>query len=60
VNFPDQEYKDVFGGTLGTAKGKELDKYNIALTSGKSTGVMDYQALKAAAAEVDKLNKKEE
>lgn len=60
VNFPEQEYKDVFGGTMGTAKAAELDKYNISLSSGKSTGMMEYQALKAAAAEVDKLNKKEE
>jgi hypothetical protein len=30
------------------------------LSSGKSTGMMEHQALKAAAAEVDKLNKKEE
>lgn len=60
VNFPEQEYKDVFGGTLGTAASKEADKFNIGITTGKSTGMMEYQALKAAAAEVDKLNKKEE
>jgi len=60
VNFPEQEYKDVFGGTLGTAESLEKDKYNISLTTGKSTGMMEYQALKAAAAEVDKLNKKKE
>ena len=45
---------------MGTEKGKELDKFNISITSGKSTGMTEYQALKAAAAEVDKLNKKEE
>ena len=45
---------------MGTAKGEELDKFNISITSGKSTGMTEYQALKAAAAEVDKLNKKEE
>ena len=44
---------------MGTAKAAELDKYNISMTSGKSTGMMEYQALKSAAAEVDKLNKKE-
>ena len=38
---------------MGTAKGKDLDGYNISLSSGKSTGMMEYQALKAAAAEVD-------
>ena len=37
---------------MGTAKGEELDKYNISMPSGKSTGMMEYQALKAAAAEV--------
>ena len=44
---------------MGTAAAKELDKYNISLTTGKSTGLMEHQALKAAAAEIDKLNKKE-
>ena len=27
VNFPEQEYKDIFGGTIGAAKAKEYEKY---------------------------------
>lgn len=60
VNFPEQEYKDVFGGTLGTAMGEELKKHEISLATGKSTAISEYQSLKAAAAFVDAVNKTEE
>ena len=60
MNFPEQEYKDVFGGTLGTAAAEELKKNTISLTTGKSTAITEYQSLKAAAAFVDAVNKKEE
>lgn len=60
VNFPEQEYKDVFGGTLGTAMGEELKKNEISITTGKSTAISEFQSLKAAAAFVDAVNKKEE
>jgi len=34
VNFPDQEYKDIFGGTMGHQEAKEQEFYNIELLSG--------------------------
>ena len=33
VNFPEQEYKDVFGGTVGAAKAKEHEKYRMDVLS---------------------------
>jgi len=66
VNFPEQEYTDIFGGTLGQAASKEADRHKISLISGKSTAMMEYQAekrkssLKAAVSLVDDLNKKED
>jgi len=41
VNFPNQEYKDIFGGTLGTAEKKELDYYKLGLLNGKSQAMLD-------------------
>ena len=41
VNFPEQEYKDVFGGTLGNAAAAEADKHKIGLFSNVSTAMMD-------------------
>ena len=29
VNFPDQEYKDIFGGTMGTAENKEREYFAL-------------------------------
>jgi len=68
VNFPEQEYTDIFGGTLGTAAAKEADRHKISLFSGKSTAMIEHAAekrksslsLKAAASLVDNLNKKED
>ena len=63
VNFPEQEYKDVFGGTIGTAAAKEHDKHQLGLFDGNSTAMNEYKAekkkasLKAAVAEVDELKK---
>lgn len=34
VNFPEQEYKDVFGGTMGAAATAEREKHTIGLFSG--------------------------
>lgn len=42
VNFPEQEYKDVFGGTLGTAAMKEQERNTISIFTGKSTAVIEY------------------
>jgi hypothetical protein len=44
VNFPEQEYKDVFGGTMGTAMGKELDRHQIGIFSGTSSAMNEYEA----------------
>lgn len=41
VNFPDQEYRDIFGGTLGTAEAKEQDYYKMGVFSGKSKAMED-------------------
>jgi hypothetical protein len=66
VNFPEQEFKDVFGGTLGNALQKEADYHQIHLMKGESTAMVDHQAnqrkasLSAAKSMVDNLNKKEE
>ena len=65
INFAEQEYKDVFGGTIGNALQKETDYHNIHLTKGESTAMVDHQAemrkqsLRGAKAEIDGLNKKE-
>jgi len=44
VNFPEQEYKDVFGGTLGTAENAERDRHTIHLFKGESTAMVDHKA----------------
>ena len=62
VNFPEQEYSDIFGGTLGQAAQQEADKHKIGLLSGQSTAMMEYQSekrkssLRGAVDEVNSLN----
>lgn len=46
VNFPDMEYKDVFGGTLGDKERAEYDEHTIGLFSGYSTAMMKHQKQK--------------
>lgn len=41
VNFPDQEYKDIFGGTMGTADQKEQEYFALD-ASGQSKATHDY------------------
>lgn len=41
VNFPNQEYKDIFGGTLGTQAAKEQEYYKLNM-SGKSQATEEY------------------
>lgn len=64
TNFPEQEYKDVFGGTMGTAAGVERDHHELSIVSGLSTAMMQEQVkqrkIKSAATMVDELNKKSE
>jgi len=42
VNFPEQEYKDVFGGTIGQADEKDQKYHTLGLYSGKSKAMDDY------------------
>jgi hypothetical protein len=52
TNFPEQEYKDIFGGTMGTAEQKERDYFALGF-DGESKASKDYakqQHEKAAAA----------
>lgn len=44
INFPEQEYKDIFGGTLGTAEKKEQEYYQASVLTGKSKAIEDYEA----------------
>jgi len=66
VNFPEQEYKDVFGGTLDNALMAEYEDHKIQLFKGESTAMINHQAdarkasLRASKDEIDGLNKKEE
>ena len=41
VNFPDQEYKDIFGGTMGDAERADQAKHKIGLFSGKSQAMAE-------------------
>jgi len=62
VNFPEQEYKDVFGGTLGQAEEKLTEKHKIGFFGEDSTAMQEHKAekrknsLRAAVDEVNKLN----
>lgn len=42
VNFPEMEYKDVFGGTMGNAAREEADKHQLGLFSNKSTAMFEH------------------
>lgn len=63
VNFPEQEYKDFFGGTMGQKEGEERDKHNLDM-SGSSEAIKEFQSqrrvskLSDAVKEVDQLNEK--
>ena len=63
VNFPEQEYKDFFGGTVGTAQVAEYEKHRLNLTDGQSTATNQHMAekrknkLQAAVGKVNDLNK---
>ncbi len=41
VNFPDQEYRDIFGGTIGTGEAKEKAYYQLN-AQGKSRATEDF------------------
>jgi len=43
VNFPKQEYRDIFGGTLGEAATKDAKYHTVGLMSGKSQAMLDLE-----------------
>ena len=43
TNFPEQEYKDIFGGTIGDGEKKEMEYYQIGLVSGTSQAMLDHE-----------------
>lgn len=65
MNFPDQEYKDIFGGTVGQAEKKDFEYHSIGLTSGTSKAMDDHiqqarQKVKDAVKDVNQHNEKKE
>ena len=64
VNFPEQEYNDFFGGTMGTAEREEREKHTLSMTDGTSKAIKDFQSqrrmakLQEVVKEVDQLNEK--
>lgn len=65
VNFPEQEYRDFFGGTIGTAESEEYERNRLDM-SGNSNAIRQHQSqkrmnkLKGVVAEVKDLNDKQE
>jgi len=43
VNFPEQEYKDFFGGTMGKKATEEREKHTLDL-SGSSKAIQEFQS----------------
>ena len=61
VNFPDQEYTDMFGGNLGTAKAKEMERHRLDMWTDQSEATREFHSkrrmkLSDVAKEVDSLN----
>ena len=62
VNFPDQEYKDIFGGTLGNQEEREKQFYKLDLQGISRASVehdrllREKKALEAVAAPADAHN----
>ena len=44
INFPDMEYKDIFGGTWGQAALEEKKKHALGFWSGKSQAMKEAQS----------------
>ena len=44
VNFPEMEYSDIFGGTLGDAAEAERARHQIGYFNNLSSAMMDFQA----------------
>jgi hypothetical protein len=61
VNFPDKEYKDIFGGNWGQGKVDEKEKYKIAFWSNKSKAMIEVdEKLNAVSEDGDKSADKSE
>merc|ERR1712232_1453255 len=66
VNFPEQEYKDFFGGTLGDGEKAERERHRLDVFGGRSQAMNDHDKLRRmeklkardVVAEVNDLNKK--
>jgi len=57
VNFPEQEYKDIFGGNWGENEEAEKQKFMPGLIDGESRASRDHRKnMKEAVAEVKKQN----
>jgi hypothetical protein len=41
ANFPEQEYKDIFGGTWGEGERNERDRQQVGLLNGRSKAMDD-------------------
>ena len=46
INFPDMEYKDFFGGTMGAEAAAEKQKHALGFWSGKSKAMEEYKEVK--------------
>ena len=44
VNFPEQEYKDFFGGTMGDAARAEQEKYKLSFDGSTSQAIQEHQS----------------
>lgn len=61
LNFPDQEYKDIFGGNWGQGVEEERQKYKPGLIDGESKATREHRKnMREAVAEVKKHNGNEE
>ena len=61
VNFPEQEYKDIFGGTVGASKAKEHEKHRMDVFTEQSEAIREHHSsrrmkMSDIAKEVDSLN----
>lgn len=66
VNFPKQEFRDIFGGTLGEAAQKDAKYHTLGLFDGKSQAMLDLEkeqrakSLKDVVKEVNAHNEKKD
>lgn len=54
VNFPDMEYKDLFGGNWGEQAKKEKERHTLQFWSGRSKAMKEYQQSNAKSEEKPK------